>query len=1091
MPFANYKSKWNNRNQNNNNYDTAGLQRSADNARLRIEDAGYKTEDADSRNWFEKATNLPENQNFLFDTLELVSRPGQGVLNVIKNGPENIPKNFARGFAGKDRVRGSEIVANKGFDSGLEKAILGTGLEIVTDPLSLIPGGTIAKGLGAAGRGAKKGYTAAENLAPRMKQIREDGIQPRATDVKDRLGYMFNPDYKATETLSGGQSDEMLRGFRKSENDRRYLKDQYMDKLTDSAKLSGGVEQGAQVGRMMEKDLKTRLDSEQMLNDIVSGKPITLDTDQGNINDFISKANEKMLGTNAVRQTLMQRQETLSGVNNRIKDLERRNDMKSIIDNGPANNKQERLLSRHESLSSRANKLNEDIDALTNGIRIKPTENGKFRVAAPSANVMKEVIDDPKRFIDDISPTATFNDVADPKMKPNVEPIARELLEKGKVKTDNIKGTATEKELKRLLGDKVKFSHGKRSTINLIDTPSDIDSYQFKQPIKSVEVDRIAREMPSSPEINQSAQQLMKSNQEIRDLAKQNGININELEGYMTHIFSKAEREARKKIKPNMIDSKLTGLNKPSKSILNQRKLTGSVEDINERVGREMFEPNAYFATAIGQQRLIDYIHAASFRKQVLTNPRFARKYDPGMDIPNNGVVIDAQNYKFIKEGDELLEGMPQTEEIGGKYLVTKATKEKLDRYKYTTTDEGSKAFLRAFDKAQSFWKRAALFSLPYHLRNDVGAKFNNWVGGMSLKDLSHYSLQADRVVFNAIMRGKKTELYDEFQQQGLGPTSQSQVELMRRGDEPEKVIERSVKEKSKDLKGKTFDRLNPLRAFETSREVGDYVDQTNRFAVYKWAREKKNMSPEEAAAKARETQFDYTNTTTFEQNFMVRAFPFYRWARNNVPYQIKSFINDPRKYANVNKLRLNAQDAAGINEENVPEFMKEGFYFPVASDGKGSGRMLGFNLPSGDLADLSNPGKMAFDMVTPLAKTPAELITNRNFFYDSPIEKFEGQERQLSALGKGFGVPEKTAYALEQAGGQIGRSAFKALGKKEDQDTKFRKPPLGISGVLKEFNADKENYFQSLDQLKKLQDYINYIEQQTGVRPRTVNEIR
>lgn len=855
-------------------YDIDRVNRSIDNARTRINDSGYTTQDADKRNWFEKATNLPENQNFLFDTLDIITRPGQGLVGgvneAVKGG--NFGKGFADNFSGRENVQGSELAGNLGIENKYAKAIVGTGLDIGLDPITYVPGGVLLKGAKGASKLAsapvKAGYNALENVSPQLKRIREEVAQPAYTETKDRLGYMFNPSYKETDTLSGGKSTALRDAFEQGENQRRFLKEEYTNKLTDSAR-STGVQAGNQVGRLMEQ-------------------------------------NVEMMG--------------------------------------------------------------------------------------------------PKPF----------------------------------------------------------------------------------------------REMSSDPKIQQAADDLMKSNQEIRELAEANGINVNELEGYMTHIFSKEERARRKARNAKNIDSGNFGLGQPNKSILKQREMQGSAEDINEQVGRNMFEPNAYFATAQGQRRLIDYVQSVGFRKQVLNDPDFAQPYQNGMDIPNNATVIDTNNYKFIKESGDMLEDVA-SKDIGGEYVVTKAVKEKLDRYKTAMTDEGSKAFLNAFDAAQSFWKRAALFSLPYHLRNEVGAKFNSWVGGMSVKDITKYSPSADKDVYNAMIKGKETPLYREYREQGLGATSQSQVEFERRGADPSDAIENLVKKQSKydgTFKGRAKAELselkNPLKSFETSRQVGDFIDQTNRFAMYKWAKDK-GMNPREAAAKVRESQFDYTKLTNFERNFMTRAMPFYRWMRNNLPYQIKQIANDPRKYVGINKARLNAQDAAGIDENNISDFMKESFYIPVSGDGDGKGNMLGFNLPVGDLARLSDPLKMGIDSLSPLAKMPLELGMNRNFFFDKPIEKFEGQEKQLSLFGKDFSMPMKTAYALEQGLGQLGRGASKALEKEDnvDQDTKFRMPSLGISGVLKPYDVDQSNYYAGYNELNKLQDLINYIEQQTGTRPRTVNEIK
>lgn len=881
MPFASgtkrRSSRWGSSSASSGN-SVEALDRQIANARLRAEDAGFKS-DPDKRNWFEKLTNLPEGQNAFLDTLELIGRPGQAVLNVIDKaatGQRGVGESAWRGFAGYDRVRGSDIVESRGITDPTTKAILGTVTELATDPLNVVPAGAIAKGVGFAGRNAARGvsasYKALEGAAPSLRTLREKKIQPTLERARDALGTMFNRDYKIDETIDGGTSSFLKERAAHAENSRRFMQEESMKNIGDVARFAGGVDSGVDVGRIMESSL------------------LQLD-EAGNL------------------------------------------------------------------------------------------------------------------------PPTFYTE------KPDVQ-------------------------------------------------------------------------LSENPKIKEVARSLAKSNSELRAFALENGIQINELEGYMTHVWSKAERELRKRARTSSVDLGRFGASNPNKKILSERKYTGTVEEINKDVGREMFEPNAFFATGVGQKRLIDYISAVKFRRELLSNADFARKFEKGMAVPPNAEVIDTHNYSFLKDADDMLDGVQLNESIGGKYIVTKAAKRALDRFQRLNTDDGTRAFIKAFDTATSVWKRFALFSFGYHARNAVGAMFNNYVGGMNLYngDLVKYTTQGVREVTDAV-RGKESALFREYRQQGLGSSALSQVEFMTHA-EPEKAIEKTIRERSRDIKGQVKTRLNPLRAFETSREAGDFIDQTNRFAAYKWAREKLKLSPEQAAEKVREMQFDYTKLAPFEQNIAVRVIPFYRWMKNNLPYQIRQFIHDPKKYANMNKIRLNAQDAYGIEENETPEWMKQQFAIPVSED-----KFLAMGLPLGDLTKLAEPGKLVVDSMNTLLKTPIELVTNRNFFYNKDIQKFAGQEKQFEVpgTGVGFGIPIKFSYLLEQTTGQIGRGFSQYLQKPEDvdQDTKFRMPRLGINSLVKPYDVEQAQYFERLEELRKLQDHLRYIEQQTGNKPRTVNEIR
>lgn len=595
---------------------------------------------------------------------------------------------------------------------------------------------------------------------------------------------------------------------------------------------------------------------------------------------------------------------------------------------------------------------------------------------------------------------------------------------------------------------------------------------------------RPARQLSTDPKVQQAATNLMSSNKGIRDWAQSMGVDIPAMEGYMTHVLSAAAREAKKVNKPVVVDRGSSGFGNPNKRILNARTLHGSAEDINDQLGKEFFNPNAYFSTAIGQKRLIDYVGAKKFKDDILSNPSFATKFQKGMDVPKDAVVINPDNYKFFKveldDGRDILGAAK-----GQEYLVTKGVKEALDRFDHLTTDDGVKGLLKGIDGVQGFWKKLTLFSPGYHMRNVAGGMYNSYLAGMNPVAMARYTTEAGTDLMKSL-RGKESDIFQEYRKQGLSSGNLSKLEF-RSTASPEQEIEKLLKDKNRGLIGKAATKV--ARPFQTSRELGDFIDQTNRFALYKWSRAK-GMTPDEAAAKVRETHFDYGRTTKAESEILTRVVPFYRWMKNNIPFQLRKLVESPGRATALNKLRLNAQDAAGIEEETAPEFMKQQMAIPVSSD-----KFLALNLPQSDLIKLGDPLKLAADALTPILKTPLELSSNYNLFKKKPIQSFDGQTKQYEVPGTDvdFDIPIKTAYAAEQLLGQIGRGFSQYLQKESnvDQDDKFRLPSMGITSVLKDYDPKMEAYYQALNELRKLQDQMSYIEQQTGSRPRTINEIK
>jgi hypothetical protein len=853
----------------NNPYDTSKVDKQIENARIRIEDSGYKPEDTDRRNWFERATNLPKGQNWFFDTLELLGRGGNAVKNTIDKsfikGVENPGVALYKGISGKEKVSGADLAEDFGIDNKVGKFALGTALDIGLDPATYIPGGALAKGIGAVAkpiRGAlKAGYTAVEAASPALKTLRETKLAPIGGSIKDGLGYMFKPGYKQDETLFGDQSDFLKKLQTETENSRRFNQGEIMNTVTNAAK-DVGLDKGTEVGRVMEQ-------------------------------------NAPVYG--------------------------------------------------------------------------------------------------PKPF----------------------------------------------------------------------------------------------REIPDDPKILDAAETLMNKNAELRQLAADNGIDIQELAGYMTHVWSKAEREQRGILKPKFLDRGQFNQGNPNKDILNKRKYEGSVEDINQQVGREMFEPNAFFASAIGQQRLNDYIHAVAFRRKVLSNTDFAVKYEEGMQIPKNAVIVDTNKYTFLKDSGDILDGVVPADSIGGRYVVTKAAKQLLDRYQTINTDEGTKAFLKTIGALQGTWKKLALFSPGFHIRNVAGAGWNMYAAGMNPADIGNY-VRKSVTELTQVAKGAENPMYREFREQGLDVGGLTQSEYGQMFKDPESIIQKEVESKSKPVGKRIVSSVMPQNLFNTSRNIGEKSDEAMKFAMYQWARTKLKLDPAAAAAKVKEALFDYTDLTPFEQKARL-LIPFYSWSRKNIPFQVKKFIDDPKRFANLNKIRTNAQDAVGLDDENVPNFMKEGMAIPVSGE-NGKGKYLGLNLPVADLTKLSSPLKLLTDSVSPLLKTPMEIATNYNMFRGKPIQKFEGQTLQLQVPGTDaqVDIPIRLAYALQALGGQVGRGVTQYLQKpgQEDQDNKFRVPSLGINSIVKPFDAEQSDYYQKLDELRQLQDLILYIQQQEGAKPRTIAEI-
>lgn len=115
----------------------------------RLEASGIDPEKAtDKRSWLERALNLEEDQNTLFDIFEVLERPQQALFGAIKAGQEggNAGKAAWEHFKGNEHTYGKDILLETGgFDDSGDKFgvddALGLVMDVFVDPidLALIP----------------------------------------------------------------------------------------------------------------------------------------------------------------------------------------------------------------------------------------------------------------------------------------------------------------------------------------------------------------------------------------------------------------------------------------------------------------------------------------------------------------------------------------------------------------------------------------------------------------------------------------------------------------------------------------------------------------------------------------------------------------------------------------------------------------------------------------------------------------------------------------------------------------------------------------------------------------------------------------
>ena len=218
---------------------------------------------------------------------------------------------------------------------------------------------------------------------------------------------------------------------------------------------------------------------------------------------------------------------------------------------------------------------------------------------------------------------------------------------------------------------------------------------------------------------------------------------------------------------------------------------------------------------------------------------------------------------------------------------------------------------------------------------------------------------------------------------------------------------------------------------------------------------------------------------------------PFYTFTKKNLAFQLDNLSKNASQYSRLIKGYKGLLDAAtGENSDDVASWMKDNLYIPIPGIGKdGSYTVLRGSMPFGNLIDtIEHPLSNTVNLVSPLAKMPFELVTNKNSFTGNDIEKFPGQmstnipkltKMQEYLLGgtTGLDVPIKT-----------GVRAYQGI----QQTMNGEGNPLSALGnaFTMEGNIDTDRINRMYDQLDRLETMMKQYEQQ-GYEFSTMAELK
>lgn len=331
-------------------------------------------------------------------------------------------------------------------------------------------------------------------------------------------------------------------------------------------------------------------------------------------------------------------------------------------------------------------------------------------------------------------------------------------------------------------------------------------------------------------------------------------------------------------------------------------------------------------------------------------------------------------------------------------------------------------AFTNLFDKAVGAWKWGTLLNPAVHGHNIL---YNGvYLGGANPKGALE--------MFRSI---KNNPLENQWYQRALkaGAISADQsggVEALRKALE---AVNPSPLQRA----------LSAIK-YATHDVLWD-ADKAIRTQLFRQAVES-GMSDAEAAKLVNKFMVDYNNTTSFENKYLTRLFPFYRWMKGNLPLQVDQWINNTPKQLRYEIVKNAASNAS--SGENA----KDGKINTGIRLSDGSVIMIDPYAPADEPIKMLQEGLFPFlyGKVSPVVKEPIAQILNQAYYPGSTESALVPNDKrgmtQTTITTPGASALDNLAARVNHAAGSL----------------------LPLSGVLGSMVGAKDNVSAALGQPTK-----------------------
>jgi len=299
----------------------------------------------------------------------------------------------------------------------------------------------------------------------------------------------------------------------------------------------------------------------------------------------------------------------------------------------------------------------------------------------------------------------------------------------------------------------------------------------------------------------------------------------------------------------------------------------------------------------------------------------------------------------------------------------------------------------RAWDKTNSKWKTIAMATPGFHIRNLIGDGTQSLTAGTSVRDfatsakglkVAHKVAKDERSTIAGALTPKTIKAGNRTVKIGKEKVSVKQLydEAVKSG-----AVDSGYAVREIDQLGGKSGKTGSIQQLGRSRE------NLARFATYINGR-RRGLDSAGAADLANKHHFDYGDLTKFERGAR-RAVPFYTFAARNARLQAGKLVKEPGRMARVPKALEEAARAQGYESydefvSSLPKTDQEGVPIPIGKKGTKNAKAGFVQLPQQDLRrlnpDVKSQGRDIGMMISPVAKTPAELLANHSLFYGDKI---------------------------------------------------------------------------------------------------------